>query len=63
MLCSICKTAMRIGRVRPGADAEGRPCSTAEYCCPNPRCPAMGKPITVNRPQTSAGGKGETSDA
>ncbi|HQQ89466.1 MAG TPA: hypothetical protein PLU82_04475 [Oscillospiraceae bacterium] len=63
MLCSICKTAMRIRRVRPGTDAEGASCSTAEYCCVNPRCPAMGKPITVDRPQTSAGAKGETSDA
>ncbi|HPR40833.1 MAG TPA: hypothetical protein PKY19_07740 [Oscillospiraceae bacterium] len=63
MLCSVCKTAMRIRRVRTGTDAEGAPCSTAEYCCVNSKCPAMGKLITVDRPQTNAGAKGETSDA
>ena len=63
MLCSICKTAMRIRHVRPGADAGGKPCSTAEYCCANPKCPAVGKPVTVNRPIENADGKGETNDA
>lgn len=63
MLCPICKTAMRIQRVRPGTDAEGNPCSVAEYCCANPKCPAAGKAVTVNRPIENANGKGEKSDA
>ncbi len=63
MLCSVCKTAMRIRRVRPGTDAEGAPCSTAEYCCVNPKCPAAGKSVAVDRPLENADGKGEKSHA